>query len=77
MPLLDHFHPPIKNQYPWDSFNSTWATRLAISAGTTRVLVCRKPREQHRYSAMSSFSPIERGGFRKVLPFWRSTITWA
>jgi hypothetical protein len=29
MPLLDHFHPPIKNQFPWDSFHSNWATRLA------------------------------------------------
>ena len=29
MPLLDHFHPPVKDQFPWDSFHSTWATRLA------------------------------------------------
>ena len=29
MPLLDHFHAPVKNQFPWDSFHSTWATRLA------------------------------------------------
>ena len=29
MPLLDHFHPPLLNQFPWDAFHSTWATRLA------------------------------------------------
>src|SRR5438105_4078353 len=29
MPLLDHFHPPIEDQYPWESFHSTWATRIA------------------------------------------------
>jgi len=29
MPLLDHFHPPLRNQFPWDAFHSTWATRLA------------------------------------------------
>ena len=21
MPLLDHFHPPVENQFPWDSFH--------------------------------------------------------
>jgi hypothetical protein len=29
MPLLDHFHPPLNLQLPWDSFHSSWATRLA------------------------------------------------
>lgn len=29
MPLRDHFHPPLTLQYPWDSFHSSWATRLA------------------------------------------------
>jgi hypothetical protein len=29
MPLRDHFHPPLQLQYPWDSFHSSWATRLA------------------------------------------------
>src|ERR1700746_1851756 len=29
MPLLDHFHPPLQLQFPWDSFHSSWATRLA------------------------------------------------
>ena len=29
MPLLDHFHAPVKDQFPWDSFHATWATRIA------------------------------------------------
>jgi hypothetical protein len=29
MPLLDHFHPPVTSRYPWESFHSSWATRLA------------------------------------------------
>jgi hypothetical protein len=29
MPLLDHFHAPVKDQLPWESFHSNWATRLA------------------------------------------------
>ncbi len=29
MPLLDHFHPPLDSRYPFESFHSSWATRLA------------------------------------------------
>jgi hypothetical protein len=29
MPLLDHFHPPLSTQRRWESFHSSWATRLA------------------------------------------------
>jgi hypothetical protein len=29
MPLLDHFHPPLDERYPWESFHSNWATRIA------------------------------------------------
>jgi hypothetical protein len=29
MPLLDHFHPPLEDEYPWDSLHSGWATRIA------------------------------------------------
>jgi hypothetical protein len=29
VPLLDHFHPPLDDEYPWDSLHSSWATRLA------------------------------------------------
>jgi hypothetical protein len=31
MPLLDHFDPPLLLQYPWDSFHSSWATRISDS----------------------------------------------
>jgi hypothetical protein len=29
MPLLDHFHPPLSERRPWESFHTTWATALA------------------------------------------------
>ena len=29
MPLLDHFHTPLDERYPWESFHSGWATRIA------------------------------------------------
>lgn len=29
MPLLDHFHPPLSTERRWESFHSSWATRLA------------------------------------------------
>jgi hypothetical protein len=29
MPLLDHFRPPVKLKYPWESFHAGWATRIA------------------------------------------------
>ncbi len=29
MPLIDHFHPPISNERRWESFHSSWATRIA------------------------------------------------
>ena len=29
MPLLDHFHTPLEERYPWESFHSGWATRIA------------------------------------------------
>jgi Protein of unknown function (DUF4058) len=29
MPLFDHFHPPLSQRRPWDSFHSTWATAIA------------------------------------------------
>src|SRR6266849_5633777 len=29
MPLLDHFHPPLELQFPWESIHAGWATRLA------------------------------------------------
>jgi hypothetical protein len=29
MPLLDHFRPPVSTRYPFDSFHSNWATKIA------------------------------------------------
>lgn len=29
MPLFDHFHPPLSERRPWESFHTTWATSLA------------------------------------------------
>jgi hypothetical protein len=29
MPLLDHFHPPLSTERHWESFHSSWATKLA------------------------------------------------
>jgi hypothetical protein len=29
VPLLDHFHPPLSERRPWESFHATWAGTLA------------------------------------------------
>jgi hypothetical protein len=29
VPLLDHFHPPIKARLPWETLHAAWATHLA------------------------------------------------
>jgi hypothetical protein len=29
MPLRDHFHPPLSERRPWESFHTTWAATLA------------------------------------------------
>ena len=29
MPLLDHFHPPLSERRPWESFHATWCSTLA------------------------------------------------
>ncbi len=29
MPLLDHFHPPLSDRRPWESFHTTWAVAIA------------------------------------------------
>ncbi len=29
MPLLDHFHPPLSERRPWESFHTTWASTFA------------------------------------------------
>lgn len=34
MPLLDHFHPPVKRRLGWTSLHSGWATYLATNLGS-------------------------------------------
>ena len=29
MPLLDHFHPPLSVERPWEGMHSTWASTIA------------------------------------------------
>jgi hypothetical protein len=29
MPLLDHFHPPLSTERRWESFHTSWGTRIA------------------------------------------------
>jgi hypothetical protein len=29
MPLFDHFHPPLSERRPWESFHATWCSALA------------------------------------------------
>ena len=29
MPLLDHFHPPLSTELPWESFLASWVVKLA------------------------------------------------
>ena len=30
MPLLDHFHPPLSVERPWEGIHSTWASTIAM-----------------------------------------------
>ncbi len=46
MPLLDHFHPPLSDQRRWESFHSSWATRIA-DALTERWLPPNYIAEEH------------------------------
>lgn len=34
MPLLDHFHPPLSERRPWESFHATWCSALADHLNT-------------------------------------------
>jgi hypothetical protein len=45
MPLLDHFHPPLRGARHWQSFHSAWAT--AISADLNRQLPADYHAEPH------------------------------
>jgi hypothetical protein len=46
MPLLDHFHLPLRAERRWESFHSSWATRLA-DALTERSLPPNYIAEEH------------------------------
>src|SRR2546423_14009154 len=46
MPLLDHFHPPLSAERHWESFHSSWATKLA-DALTERWLPPNYIAEEH------------------------------
>jgi hypothetical protein len=48
MPLLDHFHPPLSTERRWESFHSSWATRLA-DALTERWLPPNYIAEEHAH----------------------------
>ncbi len=48
MPLIDHFHPPLCNERRWESFHSSWATRIA-DALTERWLPRNFIAEEHEH----------------------------
>jgi hypothetical protein len=48
MSLLDHFHPPLSTERRWESFHSSWATRLA-DALTERWLPPNYIAEEHAH----------------------------
>src|SRR5271170_619950 len=48
VPLLDHFHPPLSAERRWESFHSSWATRLA-DALTERWLPPNYIAEEHAH----------------------------
>ena len=48
MPLLDRFHPPLSSERRWESFHSSWATRLA-DALTERWLPPNYIAEEHAH----------------------------
>ncbi len=48
MPLLDHFHPPLSLERRWESFHSSWATKL-VDALTERWLPPNYIAEEHAH----------------------------
>jgi hypothetical protein len=48
VPLLDHFHPPLSAERRWESFHSSWATKLA-DALTERWLPPNYIAEEHAH----------------------------
>jgi hypothetical protein len=58
MPLLDHFHPPLSAERRWESFHSSWATRLADSL-TERWLPPNYIAEEHAHLGPSVEIDVE------------------
>src|SRR5262245_20203042 len=52
MPLLDHFHPPLSARRRWESFLSSWATRIA-DALTEQWLPASYIAEEHAHLGRS------------------------
>src|SRR5438128_6879794 len=52
MPLLDHFHPPLIAERRWESFHSSWATKIA-DALTERWLPPNYIAEEHAHMGPS------------------------
>lgn len=48
MPLLDHFHPPLSSERHWESFHSSWATKIADTL-TEHVLPPNYIAEEHAH----------------------------
>jgi hypothetical protein len=64
MPLLDHFHPPLSAERRWESFHSSWATRI-VDALTEQWLPPNYIAEEHAH-----FGPaieIDVGTFEREL----------
>jgi hypothetical protein len=65
MPLLDHFHPPLSAERRWESFHSSWATKLA-DALTERWLPSNYIAEEHAH--MGPSVEIDVGTFERPVP---------
>lgn len=65
MPLLDHFHPPLSTERRWESFHSSWATRLG-DALTERWLPPNYIAEEHAHLGPSV--EIDVGTFEQETP---------
>ena len=38
MPLLDHFHPPLSVERPWEGIYRTWAVTIATQLNQDQLL---------------------------------------
>src|SRR5438477_3577599 len=65
MPLLDHFRPPLSAERRWESFHSSWATRIA-DALTERWLPPNYIAEEHVHLGPSV--EIDVGTFERDAP---------